>query len=156
MSAASPVPSPAADNPTSSSATPGPERSTTNSTTQEPQPQPQQSQQEKLTRAVTPSRSSSLPMFKFDPRNVLSHFSPAQFQQLASLASQNFSDPTLTGSAPPAVPPSTVNPNATNMNIESDLKPYHQPFFNFSQPTSNFGYPILAPDALMPFGSYDH
>ena len=149
----SPVPSPAASNPTSLPATPGPERSTPNSTVQGPQPQPQQSQQEKLTRAVTPSRSPSLNMFEFDPRNVLSQFSPAQFQQLlASLASQNLSDPTMTSAAPPA---STVNPNATNMNTESNLTPYHQPSFDFSQPTSNFGYPFIAPEAMIPFGPYD-
>ena len=156
MSAASPFPSPSADNPTSSPATPGPESSITNSTIQGPQPQSQQPQQEQLTRAVTPSRSPSLPMFEFDPRNVLSRFSPAQFQQLlASLASQNLSDPAMTGSAPPTMSASTVNPNATNMNTESNLTPYHQQPFNFSQPTSNFGYPFIDPEALIPFGSYD-
>jgi hypothetical protein len=88
-----------------------------------PQPQPQQPRQEQLARAVTSARSLSLLMFEFDPRNVHSHFSPAQFQQLlASLASQNLSDPTITGSASPAV--STVNPNATDLkDIESNLTP---------------------------------
>ena len=156
MSAASPFPSHSADTPISLPATPGPESSTTNSTIQGPQPQSQQPQQEQLTRAVTPSRSPSLPMFEFDPRNVLSRFSPAQFQQLlASLASQNLSDPTMTGSAPPTMSAPTVNPNATNMNTESNLTPYHQQPFNFSQPTSNFGYPFIDPEALIPFGPYD-
>jgi hypothetical protein len=88
---------------------------------------------------------------------VLSHFSPAQFQQLlASLASQNLSDPTITGSAPPAVSASTVSPTATDSkNTESNLTPYHQPSFDFSQPTSNFGYPFIAPETLIPFGPYD-
>ena len=96
-------------------------------------------------------------MFEFDPRNVLSQFSPAQFQQLlASLASQNLSDPTLTGSAPPAVSAPTVNPNATDLkNTESNLTPYHQQAFDFSQPTPNFGYPFIAPEALIPFGPYE-
>ena len=96
-------------------------------------------------------------MFEFDPRNVLSHFSPAQFQQLlASLASQNLSDPTVTGSAPAAVSASTVSPNATDLKgTESNLTPYHQQSFDFSQPTSNFQYPFIAPENLIPFGPYD-
>ena len=95
VSAASPFPSSPADIPSPAPTTPGPEVSTTSST---PQPQPQQPpQQEHIDRAVTPSCSPSLPMFEFDPRHVLSHSSPAQFQQLlASLASQNLSDPTET------------------------------------------------------------
>jgi len=149
-------------NPTSS-ISPGPESgtsssSTTNSTsTQRPQPQ-QQQQQEQLTRAVTPSHSPSLPVFEFDPRNMLSQLSPAQFQQLlASLASQNFLDSNAAGPAPPSASASTVNPNATNLNTESNLTPYHQQPFDFSlqQPTSNFGFPFLAPDGLIPFGSFD-
>ena len=151
MSAASPFPSPPTDNPSPTPTTPGTEASTTDSTVQGPQPK------EKLTRAVTPSRSPSLPMFEFDPRNVLSQFSPAQFQQLlASLASQNLSDSTITGSAPPAVSASTVNPNATDLkNTESNLTPYHQQSFDFSQPALNFGYPFIAPEALIPFGPYE-
>jgi hypothetical protein len=159
VSAASPFPSPS-DNSSSSPSTPGPEGSTTNSTIQGFQPQPQQQQQpqqEQLKRAVTPSRSPSLPTFEFDPRNVLNHFSPAQFQQLlASLATQNLSDPTMTGSTPPAVSASTVSPNPTDLkNTESNLTPYHQPSFDFSQPTSNFGCPFIAPEALIPFGPYE-
>jgi hypothetical protein len=54
-------------------------------------------------------------MFEFDPRNVLSQFSPTQFQQLlTSLATQTLSDP-----------------------------------------PSNFGYPYIAPEALIPFGPYE-
>ena len=94
-------------------------------------------------------------MFEFG--NVLSHFSPAQFQQLlASLASQNLTDPTKTGSASPAV--SSVNPIATDLkkNTESNLTPYHQQQpFDFSQPMSNFGYPYIDPEALIPFGPYE-
>ena len=50
---------------------------------------------------------------------------------------------------------STVSPNATDLkNTESNLTPYHPPF-DFSQPTSNFAYPFIAPEALIPFGPYD-
>jgi heat shock transcription factor, other eukaryote len=155
VSAASPSPSPSvggsdnngvADaNPTSLSTTPGPDGASpiANSTSM------QRPQQEQLARAFSPSRSPSLPMLEFDPRNVLNHLSPAQFQQLlASLASQNLLDPTTTGSTPPT---STVNPNATNSITESNLTPYHQPSFDFS----NLGYPFIAPEALIPFGSHD-
>ena len=142
--------------------TPPADSSTTPSTSiQRPQPQPPQPQpQEQLTRAVTPSRSPSLPMFEFDPRNVLNQLSPAQFQQLfASLASQNLLDPTTTSSVPPSASASTnINPNATNLNTGSNLMPYHQqqPFdFSLQQPTSNFAYPFFPPEALIPFESYD-
>ena len=140
----------AGNNPTPSPTTPGPELagSTTSSTSI------QQPQQEKPTRTVSLSRSPSLPVFDYDPRNVLNHLSPAQFQQLlASLASQTLLDPspTTTDSAPPA---STVNPNAANLNTESNLTPYHQPYFDFSQPT-NFGYPFIAPESLIPLESHD-
>ena len=51
---------------------------------------------------------------------------------------------------------STVSPNATNLkSTESNLTPYHQQPFDFSQPASNFGYPFIAPEALIPFGPYD-
>ena len=59
-----------------------PEGLTTNLTLQPQQPQPQQEQLARALTRVTPSRSPSLPMFGFDLRNMLSHFSPAQFQQL--------------------------------------------------------------------------
>ena len=86
---------------------------------------------------------------------MLSQLSPAQFQQLlASLASQSLSDPTKTGTASPAV--STVNPIATDLkNTESNLTPYHQQPFDFSQATPNFGYPFIDPEALIPFGPYE-
>ena len=168
MSVASPSPAPSvmSDNvtiahPTPSTSvptTPGleasaPSSSTTNSTsTQAPQ-----LQQEQLTRAVTPSRSSSLPMFEFDPRNVLNQFSPTQFQQLlATLASQNILDPSTTNPSSPSVSAPTANPHATNLNnTGSNLTPYHQQSFDFSQPTSNFGFPFIAPESLISFGPYD-
>ena len=43
--------------------------------------------------------------------------------------------------------------DATNLKTESNLRPYLQPSIDFSQPTSNFGYPFIAPEALVPFGS---
>ncbi|KAF8800521.1 hypothetical protein BYT27DRAFT_7227447 [Phlegmacium glaucopus] len=175
MSAMSPSPSPSVGmsdnittpdgrtyNPTSSTSAPTtPDRGNgipITNTTSIQRPQPQQQQQEQLTRTVTPSRSPSLPTFEFDPRNMLNQLSPTQFQQLlASLASQNLLDPNATGPAPSSAPASTINPNATNLSTGSNLTPYHQQPFDFSlqQPTSNFGFPFLAPENLIPFGSYD-
>lgn len=165
MSAASPTSMSENITPTSSTspaATPGRESSTSsNSTTNSTSTQRPQQQQEQLKGALTPCRSPPLPMFEFDPRNVLNQLSPAQFQQLlTSLATQNLLDPTTTDSAPPAsVSGSTVNPNATNLNTQSNLTPYHhqQPSFDFSQqpPASNFGFPYIAPETLIPFSSFD-
>ena len=157
VSAGPPSPSPTglsdknavADSSPTPSSTPGPENASSpiNSTSM------QQPPQEQLSFTVTPSRSPTLPMFEFDPRNVLNHLSPAQFQQLlASLAAQNLLDSTTTGSAPPVT---TVNPNATNSNTESNLTPYHQPTFDISQPALNFGYPFITPETLIPFESDD-
>ena len=104
-------------------------------------------QLERLARAFTPS-CSPFPMFEYDPRNVFNHFSPAQFQQLlASIAFQNLSDPIITSSASPVVSP--VNPIAANLkNAEST--PCLQQAFDFTQLTSNFGYPFIAPESYKP------
>jgi len=51
---------------------------------------------------------------------------------------------------------STVNPKLTDLkNTDSNLTPYHQQAFDFSQPTSNFGYPFIDPEALILFAPYE-
>ncbi|KAF8147566.1 hypothetical protein B0H34DRAFT_739175 [Crassisporium funariophilum] len=145
---------------------------------QQHQQQPQQQHGKQLSRAVTPSRSPSMPMFEFDPRiqGVLNQLTPLQFQHLiASLASQTLTDPnTLDPSHSSST--NTINPNATVTG--SHLTPYQPSSFDYSlpplqhlrtptttattinnntHPSSSYGppVPLITPDGLISFDHYD-